>query len=554
MLKLCLLLSLFVAVYGQSRPIVTTTGGQVQGMELSTGLLQPNFFAFKGIPFAEPPVGNLRFRNPVPHRGWSGVLDGAEHRPICPSTGWFGLEIGGEEDCLFLNVYTPSLSGNRAVMVWIHGGSFTGGSGDSWIYGPDFLVNDGVVVVTFNYRLGVLGFLATGDTAAQGNYAMKDMVEALRWVRNNIARFGGNPNAITVFGESAGGVAVHYLMLSQMGLNLFQRAISQSGTALNPWAFQPNPRAQAENLGRKLGISWSSTQNLVDQLRARPFQQLVDAQSGWLDLEVPRGLTSFEWAPNVEPANSLEPRFLTNDPETLMRSGNFLQLPAIIGYTDAESLFMAHEDRIDNTAMGQFATNPYFYVPRSFNLNPLTQQAQVNQVAQTFRSIYFNGQHPHQGIVFNYTQFMTDHHFTFGIDRTVRYHAPRQTQPIYYYKFSMDGSLNMIKRLLLLSAFPGAVHADDIFHLFQVASFPVPILPGNIALTVRRRMVRMWVNFALTGNPTPVTDSLITARWERYTNANQEFMDIGENLIPSRVPHGGRLEPWHNFQNQFAPW
>lgn len=118
------------------------------------------------------------------------------------------MEVGGVEDCLFLNVYSPSLSGNRAVMVWIHGGSFSGGSGDSWIYGPDFLVNDGVVVVTFNYRLGVLGFMGTGDGAAQGNYGMKDMVEALRWVRNNIAAFGGNPNQVTVFGESAGGVAV----------------------------------------------------------------------------------------------------------------------------------------------------------------------------------------------------------------------------------------------------------------------------------------------------------------------------------------------------------
>lgn len=192
----------------QSRPIVWTTAGQVQGIQLSTGVLQPNFFAFKGIPYAEPPVGSLRFRNPVPHRGWSGVLNAENHRPHCPSGGWFGLEIGGIEDCLFLNVYSPSLTGNRAVMVWIHGGSFTGGSGDSWIYGPDFLVNDGVVVVTFNYRLGILGFMGTGDGAAQGNYGMKDMVEVLRWVRNNIAQFGGNPNQVTVFGESAGGVAV----------------------------------------------------------------------------------------------------------------------------------------------------------------------------------------------------------------------------------------------------------------------------------------------------------------------------------------------------------
>lgn len=211
-MKLLILATLLVAVYGQSRPIVTTTGGQIQGIEMSTGILQPNYLAFKGIPFAEPPVGNLRFRNPVPHRGWNGVRDGSEHGEHCPSTGFFGLDIGGHEDCLKLNVYTPNLGGSRGVMVWVHGGSFTGGSGDSWLYGPDHLVNSGVVVVTINYRLGVLGFLSTGDAAAQGNWAMKDVVESLRWVRNNIARFGGNPNAVTIFGESAGGVAVRYLL------------------------------------------------------------------------------------------------------------------------------------------------------------------------------------------------------------------------------------------------------------------------------------------------------------------------------------------------------
>lgn len=171
--------------------------------------MQPNYFAFKGIPYAEPPVGALRFRNTIPHRGWAGVRDAEEHGEHCASSrGWFGEGIGGGEDCLFLNVYTPSLTGTRAVMVWIHGGSFTSGSGDSGIHGPEFFVNDGVVLVTINYRLGALGYLATGDGAAQGNYGMKDIVEALRWVRQNIAAFGGNPNAVTVFGESAGGAAV----------------------------------------------------------------------------------------------------------------------------------------------------------------------------------------------------------------------------------------------------------------------------------------------------------------------------------------------------------
>lgn len=426
----------------QDRPIININQGQLQGVQLSSGLLS-RYWSFKGIPYAEPPVGSLRFRNPVPHGGWSGVRDATEHGEHCPHNGWFGLDVGGDEDCLFLNVYTPNLTGRRAVMVWIHGGSFASGSGDSWVYGPDHLVNDNVLVVTINYRLGVLGFLGTGDGAAQGNYGMKDMVEALRWVRNNIGAFGGDPNRVTVFGESAGGVAVHYLMLSQTTTLLFQRAISQSGTALAPWGFQPNPRQMAEKLGRQLGISFTSTQNLIDQLRQQPFQRLVDAQAGWTDLEVPRGFSAMDWVPCVEPANSPELRFLTDTPVNLMRRGQVLQIPFMMGYTDIESLFMVREILVDNTVMQQFMDNPHFYVPQSFNLQPNTPES--NEVATAFRNQYFNGGHPTQANRFNWTQYNTDHHFSFAVDRTIRYHARRQTQPVYYYRFSTDGSLNLIK-------------------------------------------------------------------------------------------------------------
>lgn len=121
---------------------MTIPQGQLQGIRTSGSQIgSPSFLAFNGIPYAEPPVGARRFRNPVPHGGWAGILDASSHRPICPNSGWFGLEVGtGAEDCLFLNVYTSQLAGSRPVMVWIHGGSFTGGSGNSFIYGPSHLI------------------------------------------------------------------------------------------------------------------------------------------------------------------------------------------------------------------------------------------------------------------------------------------------------------------------------------------------------------------------------------------------------------------------------
>lgn len=184
--------------------VINTEGGQVSGTEERTRGTDIRYFAWRGIPFAEPPVGNLRFSDPVPHRGWSGVRDGSQHGSTCPASGG-----RGNEDCLFLNVYSKNIIGRRPVMVWIHGGAFNNGSGNSGQFPPDLFLGDDVIFVSINYRLGVLGFMSTGDRHAAGNYGMKDMVLALKWVQRNILNFGGDPDNVTIFGESAGGVAVH---------------------------------------------------------------------------------------------------------------------------------------------------------------------------------------------------------------------------------------------------------------------------------------------------------------------------------------------------------
>lgn len=179
---------------------MTIDGGQISGTRHSSSLFD-SFFAFRGIPYALPPVGNLRFRNPQPPQSWKGVRDGSRHASHCPNDDIIGREARGNEDCLYLNVYTTSLTGKRAVMFWIHGGAYVIGDGDSSVYGPDFIVRDDVVVVTINYRLSALGFLSTEDENAQGNYGLKDMVAALKWVQLNIHNFGGDPELVTIFGQ-----------------------------------------------------------------------------------------------------------------------------------------------------------------------------------------------------------------------------------------------------------------------------------------------------------------------------------------------------------------
>ncbi|XP_058812880.1 acylcarnitine hydrolase-like [Topomyia yanbarensis] len=546
---------LVLAVVGANgdatRPIITTTGGQIQGVTSSCGLFC-SYFSFSGIPYAEPPVDELRFRNPVKHRGWEGVKDGSEHRDSCPSGATVGDGYSGNEDCLFLNVYTQNIIGSRPVMVWIHGGSFTGGSGDSWIYGPDHLVQENVVIVTINYRLGILGFFSTGDEHAQGNWGMKDCVEALRWVRDNIAAFGGDPNNVTIFGESAGGAAVHYLVLSPMAAGLFHRAIAQSGTALVPWGFQYNPREMSLRVANAFGYPTNDNAELVRRLRYTPKGEFVRIQEGWTDIPIPRGFKPFEFVPTAEPANSPEATFLTQRPIDMLNTGNFNKVPFVIGYNDAESLFMVHEHRIDSTVWDEFSWNPHFFVPHFWNIPVGT--AGSSAVSEGFRQFYWQDRTLGPDIMLEWTQFHTDQQFIFAIDKTVRLTAQHNTAPTFYYQFSFDGDLNLVKRLLLLSSWPGAIHADELPYMWSMSNFPItPILPGNPALAVRSRMVRLWTNFAMHGNPTPSSDGdLQNINWAPVQNGNMAFLDINTNLVPGFNPNQARMATWNNLETNYA--
>jgi para-nitrobenzyl esterase len=252
-------------------PIASTASGEVRGKQTSHGVLR-----FTGIPYAAPPTGARRFRPPEPPVEWSGVRDArafAANAPQNPSaidalTGSRAHE--SSEDCLFLNVWTPALDdGARPVMVWIHGGGFaTGSGGVPWYHGDRLAGRGDVVVVTLNYRLGVFGFLHLGellgaDFAGSGNLGLLDQIAALRWVRDNIAGFGGDPNRVTIFGESAGGMSVACLLAAPAAEGLFHRAIAQSGAAHHVSTTE-RAHGVALDLLAGLGVSSDQPEALLD--------------------------------------------------------------------------------------------------------------------------------------------------------------------------------------------------------------------------------------------------------------------------------------------------
>jgi len=312
--------------------VVTVTGGQVRGVVSDKN---PEVIAFKGLPFAAPPVGDLRWRPPAPVKSWQGVRQAATSGAACPQRG----PAPQSEDCLYLNVWAPrTIQAPLPVMVWIHGGGYRIGTGGTTDGAP--LVSKGVVLVSVNYRLGVFGFFphpeltAESPKRASGNQGVHDMVAALQWVRDNIATFGGDPKRVTIFGESAGGGAVMTLMLVPQAKGLFHRAIAESPYVHGwdrPLATRARGWAPAEDVGRDLAKAFGlAGDKTLATLRGKTTEDIMKvADEGPLFR-----WSGTVWAPNVDGW------VIPQDPIAMYNAGRQHDVPLIAGVNDNEgSLF-----------------------------------------------------------------------------------------------------------------------------------------------------------------------------------------------------------------------
>jgi para-nitrobenzyl esterase len=319
----------------------TASSGSVRaGVTIAQGALKgvpgddPAITVFKGIPYAAPPVGALRWRPPQPPSSWPGVRPADKFGPSAmqpdqrsygPWTEEYMFRNDVSEDCLTLNVWTPARRADErlAVFVWIHGGAYFSGSGEVLLYDGEGLAKKGVIVVTFNYRLGVFGFLAHPELTAEsphhasGNYALMDQIAALRWVRENIAAFGGDPDRITVGGQSAGADAVHQLMASPEARGLFARAIAQSGPRRHNAADQTLAAAEAEGVRFAAAIGAPS----LAELRALPAAELLARYQAH----------EFRFRPDIDGW------IVPEDPTAALKDGRGIDVPLLTGWMADES-------------------------------------------------------------------------------------------------------------------------------------------------------------------------------------------------------------------------
>lgn len=530
-------------------PVVQTRNGLVQGQEETYDVFR-RINTFKGIPYGRAPIGNMRFREAIPPASWTGVRRAWEYGQRCPQFTIFTERFTGDEDCLHLNIATPTNIRSRLPVAFlIHGGGLQAGAGQMNLLGPELQNQENVIFVSFNYRLNVFGFLNTGDRHSPGNYGLKDMILALQWVRDNIEFFGGNPNDVTIIGASGGAVAIHALVLSEAASGLFHKAVATSGSLFNNWAFNRNPIENARDLVQRLQLHVTSNEDMVNQLRQVSALRLMTAAGGLVGADS-LAFNELNFMPAIDPTDSLETRVITAPIQTLARSGNINTVPFMVGFNSAESLYAITMAQNDPLALQAFNQNPNLLVPSEWNLAP--NSADALAVISAFRSLYFGGaQNITIDMAEQWSNYVSDREYIFGISKLARFHSRRQ--PVFYYRFSYSGSMNFGQRSFGLSQYPGVMHGDDVFYTYRLNVITTPVLPSNEAFNVQRRVVRMWTNFFKYGNPTPSRmDPLLQATWPLLTT-NEEFMDINSTLSIGVHPFRNRMDIWHAFDQRFLP-
>ncbi|XP_026075351.1 neuroligin-2b [Carassius auratus] len=543
-------------------PMVTTGYGKLRGVrkELNNEILGP-VEQYLGVPYATPPVGERRFQPPEAPGSWQEIRNATQFAPVCPQNihgvlpeimlpVWFTDNLDAaaayvqnqSEDCLYLNVYVPTEDGpltkkhdessmnrprdedirdrrKKPVMLFIHGGSYMEGTGN--MFDASVLAAYGnVIVVTMNYRLGVLGFLSTGDLSAKGNYGLLDQIQALRWLNENIGHFGGDPERITIFGSGAGASCVNLLILSHHSEGLFQRAIAQSGSAISSWSVNYRPLMYTKILAKKVGCSYSNTADLVDCLRRKSFRELVDQ-----DIQPARYHIAF--GPVVD--GDVVP----DDPEILMQQGEFLNYDILLGVNQGEGLkFVDDSEGEDGISAASFD-----YTISNFVDNLYGYPDGKDILRETIKFMYTDWADRDNSDMRRKTllALFTDHQWVAPAVATAKLHAEFQS-PVYFYTFHHHCQTEARPE------WADAAHGDEIPYVFGVPMvgatdlFPCNFSKNDVMLSAV--VMTYWTNFAKTGDPNvpvPQDTKFIHTKpnrfeeviWTKFSSKDKQYLHIG---------------------------
>ncbi|XP_044728161.1 juvenile hormone esterase-like [Chrysoperla carnea] len=509
--------------------------------------LNDTYYIFEAIPYAKPPVGRLRFKAPEPAEPWTGVYDATKIRKACPQVG--ASEAGPneeyDEDCLFLNVHTKMMPDPKPVMVWIHGGAFEMGSINGY-RGSQYLMTEDIVLVEVQYRLNIFGFLSFDDPKYNipGNAGLKDQVLALKWVQENIKYFNGDPNQVTIFGDSAGGASVHLLYVSSLAKGLFHRAIAQSGSGANTWVYSAS---NYTHLAEALNCSSNNLDEIVNCINGTSTKELVNA--GIILKSIPDGTLvdgiSMS-ALTIESENSNDP-FMTHHVEENIKKGNFNKVPLIIGICANESA-LYYQDR---PGIGpNFTESDYEkLIPKDINFKKGSNEA--FNIGKEIKEFYYGNQTPSNDLLEPWIKYVSDMMFIYKMYYITKLQAASfPNVPVYFYNFNYITSLNFEGNSTKYVA-----HADDLPYLFNFNPKGVSQLtPSSDEEIGMHRMIKLWTTFAKSkdGNPNPLNDPLFTnVTWKPVDSNNFFYLHINPKLVLEKNLYEDRMKFWDHFYQKY---
>ncbi|XP_041974258.1 juvenile hormone esterase-like [Aricia agestis] len=466
--------------------VVVTSQGAVRGYKDK----DHDLFAFYNIPYATAPTGTNRFRAPEPAPTWTDTFEAVNQEIVCPQSEFILKHFSTKkmkENCLISSVYVPDTDQtNLPVYVIVHGGGFAFGYGD--LNTPKKLVSSKqIIAVTFNYRLGPHGFLCLGTEDVPGNAGMKDQVALLRWVKKNIANFGGNPDDVTIGGGSAGSASVDLLMLSKMAEGLFDKVIPESGASVAPFAIQSDPIECAKVYGKLLGFeNVDDIKNLEDQFKSIEYGKL------FTDEVVNRTDTSLLMSPCVERDLSQE-MFLKEDPVSIIKSGDYRKLPMLYGFANMEGLV-----RIPNFEDWKLKMENNFsdFLPSDLKFK---NDEERERVANEIKTFYFGDKTVSENVL-AYVDYFTDVIIAYPILRAAKLQVEAGNDQIYLYEFTYT---DQNTPLVLGTNERGASHcAQTLTVLDPFEAKDLNFIVYSVQYEEICRMYRgVWLNFIKTGKP-----------------------------------------------------
>ncbi|GAB6019573.1 hypothetical protein CHUAL_001145 [Chamberlinius hualienensis] len=538
-LAVCRLFACPVVAFSPT-PVVQIQQGSIQGEILTSTTSERPFFSFRGIPYGQPPKGDLRFKAPEAALPWTGILNVSTDGSACVQYISFAVPpfqglVMGDEDCLYINVYSPMLPQSNdsvnllPVLVFIHGGGFGEGSNSFSMYGPHRFMDKNMLVVIPNYRLGPLGFLSTADAASSGNYGLLDQNLALQWIQNNIAAFGGDPKRVTLSGQSAGSASVLYHLLSPVSAGLFHQGILESGSVIAPWAMQLDPKLWAFQLGSAVNCQTNDSFALVDCLRNKPAFELAKIagsfnNGSWMALT---------FIPVVE--DLLWGKFLTESPMKLLQSGNFTKVPVLSGVVQDEGTAS-----YGSTASYFDSIDDHFFdviIPNLLDTFTHFQNNLVN-LSYAIKDEYYTNINIEDDVevIIASEQMYSDLFATSENDMTIRL-LTNQSVPVYMYVFDFPDCFHTN-----FSGQPEVPHTAELYYLYNT-SF---IILNDKCLDVSRNIVDLWSNFVIQGNPNPINGTDV---WINTPTNEIHYLEITEDLVMK----DGYLTQRVWFWNEYLP-